>query len=77
MVAPNDSGHLKTQANELVKQHTEYDDSNRAEYIYTAPSNAVDGTPCSVVRFAYSGLSPRVAFMKEYTGNWNDDWDVF
>lgn len=72
-----DTGHLKTQANELVKQHVEYDASNRAQYIYTVREDAEHGTPCSVVRYGYDGLSARVVFMKEYTGEWDSAWDLF
>lgn len=72
-----DTGHLKTQAHELVKQHIEYDGSNRMEYIYTVHADAPHGTPCSVVRYSYSGLSSRVVYMKEYTGTWDSSWELF
>jgi hypothetical protein len=73
----NDTGHLKTQAHELVKQHVEYDASNRTEYVYTVRADAQDDTPCSVVRYSYDGLSSRVVFMREYTGTWDSAWDLF
>ena len=38
-------GHLTTQAHEFVKQHIEYDGSNRPEYVYTVRADAEDGTP--------------------------------
>lgn len=72
-----DTKHLLTQAHELVKQHIEYDGSGRAEYIYTVHSDAADGTPCSVVRYAYSGLTSRVLYMKEYNGVWDITWELF
>lgn len=72
-----DSGHLLTQAHELVKQHIEYDGSNRVEYIYTVRADAANGTPCSVVRYSYNGLTTDVVFMKEYTSSWNSAWDIF
>jgi hypothetical protein len=72
-----DTGHLKTQANELVKQHVEYDVQNRAEYVYTVRNDATHGTPCSVVRYAFDGISSRVVFMKEYTSTWDSSWDLF
>ena len=68
---------LTSQAHELVKQHIEYDGQHRVEYVYTARNEAADGTPCSVVRYSYSGLTSRVVFMKEYTGNWDSSWDLF
>jgi hypothetical protein len=72
-----DTGHLKTQAHELIKQHCEYDGSGRMTYVYTVRNDAEDGTPCSVVQYAYDGLTTRVIFMKEYTGTWNGAWDLF
>jgi hypothetical protein len=72
-----DTGHLKTQAHELVKQHVEYDANNRAEYVYTVRNDAPHGTPCSVVRYSFDGLSARVVFMKEYTSTWDSTWDLF
>lgn len=74
----NDTGHLKTQAHELVKQHCEYDSpTNRLEYVYTVRADAAHGTPCSVVQYSYDGLSSRVVFMKESTGTWDSAWDLF
>ena len=71
------SGHLVTQAHELVKQHIEYDAQNRTEYVYTVRADATNGTPCSVVRYSFVGLTANVAFMKEYLGTWNSAWETF
>lgn len=71
------TGHLKTQENEFVKQYVEYDGSGRAEYIYTVRADAEDGTPCSVTRYAYDGVSSRVIYMKEYAANWDSSWEEF
>ena len=76
-MAVNDTGHLKTQAAELVKQHIEYDVNNRVEYVYTVRADATNNTPCSVVRYSYIGLTSNVVFMKEYTSVWNSAWDLF
>jgi len=72
-----DTGHLKTQAAELVKQHIEYDGSSRVEYVYTVRADALDLVPCSVVRYSYVGLTSKVVFMKEYAGVWLAVWDLF
>lgn len=77
MAAANDTGHLKTQAHELVKQHIEYDVQNRVEYVYTVRADAPDGTPCSVVRYSYLGLTANVTYMKEFLGNWDAAWETF
>lgn len=70
-------GHLKTQLGELIKQHIEYDVESRPEYVYTVRADATNNTPCSVVRYSYSGLTTLVVYMKEYTGNWLAIWEVF
>lgn len=72
-----DTGHLKTQAHELVKQHIEYDANNRVEYVYTAHADLEDGKPCSVVRYSYIGTTSRVQFMREYTDTWDVAWELF
>ena len=72
-----DQGHLLTQAHELVKQHIEYDVNNRPEYVYTGHSDLGHGAPCSVVRYAYDGVTSRVLYMKEYTGIWDSAWELF
>lgn len=77
MVVENDTGHLKSQAHELVKQYIEYDGSDRPEYVYTVRANAADDCPCSVVRYSYSGATSRVVYMKEYTATWDSAWEVF
>jgi hypothetical protein len=71
-----DTGHLKTQAHELIKQHCEYDGSGRMVEVYTVRADAEDGTPCSVVRYAYDGLSSRVVYMEEDTAVWDSNWEV-
>jgi hypothetical protein len=45
--------------------------------VYTVRADAKDGTPCSVVRYAYDGLSTRVLYMKEETANWDASWELF
>lgn len=72
-----DTGHLKTQAHELVKQHVEYDVLSRPEYVYTVRADAEDGAPCSVVRYAYDGSTTNVTYMKEYVGEWDASWEEF
>lgn len=73
----SDTGHLKTQANELVKQHCEYDNLGRVTDVYTVRSDASNGVPCSIVKYSYDGNSSRVIFMKEGLAIWDGSWDVF
>lgn len=72
-----DQGHLKTQANELVKQYVTYDGQGRTEYVYTVRADAANGTPCSVVRYSYQGLTANVVYMKEFTDVWQSAWETF
>jgi hypothetical protein len=44
--------------------------------VYTVRADAEDGTPCSVVRYAYDGLSSRVVYMEEDTAVWDSNWEV-
>lgn len=67
---------LKTQANELIKQHIDFDSHNRPSVVYTAPINATNGKPCTTVTYQYlDATSSRVSGMKEGIGTWNSAWD--
>ena len=70
-------GHLTTQAHEFVKQHIAYDGQGRTEYVYTTRADARHGAPCSVVRYAFDGLTSNVVYMKEFSGVWDSSWEVF
>jgi len=72
-----DTNQLKTQLNEQLKQHVEFDVNLRPEYVYTCRTDTLNGFPCSVVRYAYVGLSSKVVFMKESVGVWDSTWDLF
>jgi hypothetical protein len=76
MTTENKRAHLISEAHEFVKQYIAYDGSSRAEYIYVAPVDATNGTPCSVTRYVYDGISSRVLKMKEYQSTWNSTWDI-
>lgn len=73
----SDTDQLKKQAGELVKQHIEYDANGRTEYVYTSRADLANGLSCSVVRYAYVGLTSRVLFMREYLGTWQAAWELF
>lgn len=67
---------LKSQLHELVKQYISYDVSDRPEYVYTASSDAADGTPCTVTQYVYDGATSRVLKRKESYSNWDASWDI-
>lgn len=68
---------LTSQAHEFQKQYITYDAYSRPEYVYTAVVNAIDGAPCSVVRYAYSGTTTNAVYMKEYESTWQTAWEQF
>lgn len=68
---------LKTQLHEFTKQYITYDAYSRPEYVYTTGVNTINGGPCSIVRYSYSGTSTRVVYMKEYSGAWDTSWETF
>jgi hypothetical protein len=62
--------HLKSHIKEGMKMYITYDISARMEYVYEAPTDAVDGAPCLVTQYAYVGATTRVEKMKESQGTW-------
>lgn len=67
---------LKSQANELIKQHIEFDGFKRPSVVYTAQINVKAGQPCTTVTYQYlEDTSSRVSGMKEGVGTWNGAWD--
>lgn len=74
---PNDRrGRLQTEAHEMVKQYLVYDGSGRVTDVYTAHTDAVDGTPCSRTRYSYDGVSSRIEKRKEQDATWDSSWDM-
>lgn len=68
---------LTTQRDELIKSHTEFDLEDRIEFIYTAPTDAVHNTPCTVVQYIYRGANTmQIRDMKEGKARWNGQWDT-
>lgn len=66
-----------TQAHELVKMYSTFDAQNRLEFVYTAPTEAGNGDPCTIVQYVYRSVSSMdIMKMKESNGNWDSTWDV-
>ena len=73
----NTTQHLITQRDEFVKQYITFDGSDRPEFVYTAPTDAEHGTPCSQVQYEYRpGTSSQVLKMKESAATWDSSWDI-
>lgn len=68
---------LKTHKAEQVKQHTVLDALGRAKFIFTAPIDAINGTPCECTEYVY--LSPTSTLMigrQERVYTWKSAWDA-
>ena len=72
----NRTAALKTTAYELVKQYLTYDGLGRCTAVYTAHTDAVTGTPCTLTEYAYDGTTGRVTKRKESESAWNATWDI-
>jgi len=69
--------HLISQRDEFIKSYTTFDAQDRPEYIYTAPTDAADGTPCSQVQYMYRAIgSSQIQQMKESATTWQSAWDI-
>jgi len=68
------TGLLKTQKHELVKQYLVLDGSDRVSKIYTAPTDAVTGTPCEVTEYIYYLTTTIVIGRKEGKATWDASW---
>ncbi len=66
---------VKAIEHEAIKQHMEYDGSDRVEEIYTALYGTKDGESCIKMTYAYDGSSERITDMKEELAEWDGDWD--
>lgn len=68
---------LKAHALDATKTYITYDVENRMEYVYTAYTEALNGTECLVTQYSYTGAgSNRVAKMKESVGTWSSAYDI-
>lgn len=68
---------LLSQAKSLVKQYIEFDGYGRTSKVYTASTNARNGTPCTVTEYIYVNPSSSVIkARKEGHSTWNAAWDA-
>ncbi len=71
------TAHLKTQAQEFVKQFLVYDVIQRPIQIYTAAVDTPDGGACSIVEYAYlTPSSSKAEKMREGNALWDATWDM-
>jgi len=75
-MAQDRRGRLLTEAHEMVKQHLVYDVGGRMTDVYTAHTDAANGTPCSRTRYTYDGVSTRIENRKEQDATWDSTWDM-
>lgn len=78
----NQTSNLKTVLEGLTKTYVIHDAQNRIIAAYEAKTDATQGEPCMLTRFAYrqsgSGVSSQVRMQKEENAFWDPDdegWD--
>lgn len=67
---------IAAQKDAPVKTHSEYDGSNRLQYLYSAPESAENGDPALKTVFTYDGATSRIVGTKEIAATWNSSWDI-
>ena len=60
---------------EGIKQHIEYDGSNRMDEVYEAITGAKHGDACLLTSYQYIGVTTRISGMKEALATWDSSWD--
>lgn len=75
-MAQDRRGRLLTEANEMVKQYLVHDGNGRLTDVYTAHTDAGDGTPCTRTRYTYVATTTRIEKRKEQNATWDSDWDM-
>lgn len=73
------TAHIKTQANERIKQHVIFDLQGRPWKVYTAQVNANKGQECEVTEYVYKAIdSTDMKARKEGVDVWDpadENWD--
>ena len=66
---------IKSTEHELVKQYQELDIIGRPKFLFTAPTDAVNGAPCLVTEFLYmDDTSTQVRGKTEGYDVWDTSW---
>ena len=59
-----------------VKQHIIFDSQSRPQFVFTAPIDAKEGSPCTVTEYAYKAVnSTLVQSRQEREYLWKAAWD--
>ena len=67
---------LKSLEGQQLKQHIVHDAQQRAQFIFEAPSDAKDGTPCLCTELVYLSPTEAIVFAKrEQQYRWKAAWD--
>jgi len=76
-VAKTRTEQLKSHLHMQVKQHIVFDSGGRPQFVFTAPINARDGSPCTVTEYVYKAInSTQVAKRQEREYFWKAAWDT-
>ena len=68
---------IKTQYSQFTKVFCVYDPvSFLLTEMYEAPTDAINGTPCTKTSYVYDGASSRILKLKEESASWDSSWDI-
>lgn len=67
---------LKSLEGQQLKQHIVHDAQSRAKFIFEAPVDAIEGTPCLCTELIYINLTETIVITKqERQYRWKAVWD--
>jgi len=67
---------LKSLEKQQLKQHIVHDASSRPQFIFEAPVDAVEGTPCLVTEYVYINPTETIIIdRQERVYRWKAVWD--
>lgn len=75
-VGQNKSALILAGKNEYKKQKYAYDGQGRLQYLYEAPIDTKNGSPCMVTKFVYVGATTTMDSSAEFETTWNSAWDM-
>ena len=75
-IAKTRTEQLKSHLHMQVKQHIVFDAQDRPQFVFTAPIDAKDGSPCTVTEYVYKAInSTQVKARQEREYLWKIAWD--
>lgn len=76
-VAKTRTEQLKSHLYQQVKQHIIFDNGGRPQFVFTAPVDAKEGSPCTCTEYVYNGANTtQVRARQEREYFWKDAWNT-